>query len=1174
MDLTALCMPRRKTGWSNAKKLLIAMNITALLILILCLQVSARGDAQTVSISVNNASLEKVFQEIKKQTEYSFFYKTNTLSDASNITIDIKNASLEQVLNLCFKNQPLTYTIIEKTIIVKRKEPEKNFVEIENNSPPPIDVHGKLINEKGEAVAANIVVKGTKKGTASNENGEFVLTGVDETAVLVISGVTVETSEVKLNGRADLGTLSLQTKVVVEVGVNVEVNTGYQKIPKERATGSFEYVNNQLFNRATSADILSRLDGTTSIYFDKRQNSMPLLRNAQIHGISTLASDRSPLVVIDNFPYEGDLNNINPNDVESVTILKDAAAASIWGARAGNGVIVITTKKGKFNQPVRVSFNSNVSVTEKPDLLGIPKMNTSEYIDVEKMLFSNGYYNNQLSNTFTYPHVSPVVEILNLQRNGTITQSEADARINALRGNSLTKDYLKYIYRDAVSQQYTLNLNGGSNTLTYFIAGGYDKGIQSLVQNNSDRITLRTNLSFRPIKNLEFSFANNYTQSRIHTLGSNSGISYGTIMEPYVRLVDADGNPAVVGTGYRTGFTDTAGRGYLLDWKYRPLAQLDASSQNTISTDWLLNLGAKYQISPVFSAQVFYQNERSATTIKNLEGKNSYYARDLINVFTQLNGNTPTYIIPVGGILDQASNTYNNYDLRGQVDANLSWRSKHQLVAIAGAEVRQNHSEGNNYRTYGYDDNNLNYQNVDYINSYPTYDNVQFSLNVPNNIGFSNQTYRFTSLYSNASYTYNSRYILSASARKDAANLFGVNTNQRGVPLWSAGAAWILSKEKFYSSSWLPYLKLRATYGYQGNSISNVSAYTTLTYSSPYYITNLPYAYVNNPPNADLRWEKVGTFNVGMDFSLGSNRVTGSIDYYRKKSVDLLSTVPMDFTTGFSTAWMNSATLTAKGVDAQLHSNNLVGKLKWFTDLSFNYNNNKVTKYISATASPSSIYVASAFLPNPIVGRPAYGVYSYNWGGLDPQNGDPMGYLNGQSSKNYTALVNVPISDLHFSGSALPLYFGSLRNTVSWNGLSVSFNIIYKFDYYFLRPSISYQSLFSGTVGHSDFSRRWQNHGDELITNVPSMVYPNNSNRDAFYTHSSTLISRGDQIRLQDIMLSYSPPKRLAFFKGLKLYANISNIGLIWTANEQHIDPDYLNYPQVHTVAIGISGNF
>jgi TonB-linked SusC/RagA family outer membrane protein len=1154
------------------------MKLTAILILFACIHVSATGHSQGVTLDMKNVPVQKVLKEVSRQTGLSVIYNESIFTEMPPVTIHLTNATIQEALDKCLSGKPFAFTLQGNEIIIKKKSATAAFQNedlSQNVPPPPIDVRGKIVNEKGDPVIANILIKGTGKGTSTNDNGEFELKGVDgATAVLIISGIGLETLEVRVDGHTNIGIIALKTRVAIEQTINVEVNTGYQKIPKERATGSFEQVNNELFNRATGSGILSRLDAITSIYFDKRVNSTPDLRNAQIHGISTINSDRSPLIIVDNFPYEGDLNNINPNDVESITILKDAAAASIWGAKAGNGVIVITTKKGRFNQRLSISFNSNRSVTQKPDLLGIPLMSSSEYIDVERSLFSNHYYDNQLSDTYTYPYLSPVVEILAQQRSGIITQSDADARINALRQNSVRNDYLKYVYRNAVNQQYALNLSGGSPVLSYFISGGYDKAIQSTVRQNNDRITLKTNFTFKPVKNLEFTFASNYAQSNTHLFGAGGEVGYGPFVKPYLRLVDAQGNPGVVGKGYRTGFTDTAGRGYLLDWKYRPLAELDASSQNTLSTDLLLNLGAKYQISHVFSAEVFYQNERSVITTKNFLGTGSYYVRDLINLFTQLNGNTPTYIIPLGGILDQTSNTFNNYDLRGQINSNVTWNAKHQLSAIAGAEVRQNHFEGNNNRTYGYDNNNLTFQNVDYINSYPTYDNVQFSMYIPNPAGFSNQTNRFTSLYANASYTYNTRYILSASARKDAANLFGVNTNQRGTPLWSAGAAWIVSKEKFYSVSWLPYLKLRATYGYQGNSNSSVSAYTTLSYSTPYYITNLPYAFINNPPNADLRWEKVGTLNIGLDFSLLTDRLGGSIDYYNKKSTDLISLVPMDFTTGFSSTSLNSATIKGKGLDLQLHSSNLTGKLKWFTDLTMNYNKNTVTKYSSPFVSTSSSLVSTPFNPNPIVGRPAYGVYSYDWAGLDPQTGDPIGYVNGQTSKSYSAIVNVPISQLHFSGSAMPLYFGSFRNTISWNGLSVSANIYYKFDYYFKKPSINYNSLFAGTVGHSDFSRRWQKPGDEANTNVPSMIYPNNSNRDNFYNNSSVLVLRGDQVRLQDVTLSYSPVKKIAFFQGLRIYGNISNLGLIWKANKEGVDPDYLTLPQVHTVTIGINGNF
>lgn len=339
------------------------------------LQVYATGSAQ-VTLSLKDAPLEKVLHEIERQTGYGFLYTKKMMREAPDVTIDVKNVSVSQALQECFRGQPLEYSIDKNTIVITRKVLTSEWQLPGFVLPPPIDVHGRVVNEKGEPVAgASVKVKGSDKGISTDANGEFVLTGIDENATLVISGVNIETFEVKVNGKTDLGVLKGKLKISENEEIEI-VSTGYQQLPKERATGSFVFIDNKLLNRRVSTNILDRLEGVTSglIFNPGNLSNGARLPNEKlgitIRGVTTIDEKVSadPLIVLDNFPYEGDINNINPNEVESITVLKDAAAASIWGARAGNGVIVITTKKGKRGQPLKVNFTSNFTLGERPDL--------------------------------------------------------------------------------------------------------------------------------------------------------------------------------------------------------------------------------------------------------------------------------------------------------------------------------------------------------------------------------------------------------------------------------------------------------------------------------------------------------------------------------------------------------------------------------------------------------------------------------------------------------------------------------------------------------------------------------------------------------------------------------------------------------------------------------------
>jgi len=965
----------------------------------------------------------------------------------------------------------------------------------------------------------------------------------------------------------------------------VTVSTGYQQLPKERATGSFDQIDNTLFNRAVSTDVISRLDGVASgVLFDKRQNAVD---NISVRGLSTLTSTiTQPLIVLDNFPYAGDIANINPNDVESITVLKDAAAASIWGVKAGNGVIVITTKKGKYNQPLRISFNSNVTISAKPDAFDIPTISSSDFINVEEFLFSKGYYNAQLNNNTTRPLISPVVELLNEAQNGTISTASADNQINALRGIDVRNDFEKYVYRDAVSQQNSLELSGGNNIADYNVAIGYDDDLQSLVGDSYSRLTIKDNNQFRPLKNLQVETGILYTQS--NTIADSQG-GYGTLLPggnksallPYTQLADAQGNPLAMNKNYRSSYIDTAGHGQLLDWTYKPLEETKLADNTIKLNDVLLNAAAQYKILPFVNAEVRYQYENSWTNGSNYYSDQTYFARNLINSYTQISGNTVTYEIPDAGILDQNKSNLQSNDVRGQLNFNPQWNKVNRLDAIIGGEISQSSTDASNNRFYGYDGNTLTSQAVDLVDRFPIYGNLAQPTAIPYVDGLSGLLNRNVSLYGNAAYTYDGRYTFSLSGRRDANNLFGVESNRKWVPLWSGGASWLVSDEPFYHSDLFPYLKLRATYGISGNVNNSITGLTTINYQTPNSansISGQPFAVITNFPNPNLTWERIGMLNLGVDFATKNHRINGSIEYYHKNAYDLLGLVPADPTAGTGSIMdVNSADLVEHGIDLTLNSINTTGQLKWQTAFLLSTNKNTVAKYLYTPPSYAN-YINSGSI-TPIVGQPAYSIVSYKWAGLDPANGNPRAYLNGQVSEDYDDIVNSPAkNDLTYSGSAVPELYGSLRNDFAWHALSLSVNFTYRFDYYFRRFATSYSDLFSGWLGYSDFAQRWQKPGDEKTTNVPSMVYPDDANRDQVYDYSSATVENGNNIRLQDVRLGYQFNKTNwpgIPFRGLQLYAYANNLGIVWRANKLGLDPDYgTAIPAPRTVAIGCKADF
>jgi len=1136
------------------------MKLIVVILLTASFCISGKLHAQRhVTLTIKNGSLETVLKEISKQTGYLYAFQDQWKEKAKTIDISVKNVTLEKALSICFKEQPFTYTIIKNTIVVKEKESPSQG---DPSNPPPFlsDIHGRVADDNNQPLAGvTVAIKGSKTATSTDNNGLFNIKPDRKNIILVFTSVSAETLELKFTGEGDISVhLSPKAKQLGEV--SVEVNTGYQKLPKERSTGSFTQISNQLYNQQISTDVLSRLDPITNgLTVNKKLNP-----NGQImiRGLSTINGPKDPLIVVDNFPYDGDITNLNPNDIESVTILKDAAAASIWGAKAGNGVIVLTTKKGKLNRPFSVNVNSSITVVNKPDLFYLKNIPTNDFIDVEKFLFSNQYRFDDTLNAL-YPPFSPVYEILFQQQNGQISNSEANARIDALKNTDVRNDFLKYMYRKALNQQYSINLSGGSNIMAWYVSGGLDKNIDNLYA-GYNRVTLKIENIYHPIKNLELTTGLNYLASRT----SSGRIGYGALnvsdaaggaLTPYTRFADPNGNPLPLAVKYRQSFIDTFYSGKLLNWNYYPLKDYQYTKVNDNTQDIIANLGLVYKITESFNIDLKYQYLKEKIEGRTLYDVQSFYARDLINLYTQIDPNTGqgTNVIPVGSILDINNNTLESHNARGQLNFSKHW-SKHGINAIAGGEIRQVHSTGNSFRTYGYNDDILTSSNVDFANNYPTL--IGYGDFIPNNTGFSDTRNRFVSAYANGAYTYDDKYTLSLSARRDGSNLFGATTNNKWKPLWSSGLSWNISKENFYHIGFIHYLRLRATYGFSGNVDPTRSGVTAIGYLSNSPYTNTPRSIITNFYNPTLRWENVRQINLALDFSMFHNRISGSIDYYQKKATDLLAAVPLDYTTGLGagTTIKNVASMKGNGLDIAINTININGKFKWTSTLNLSTTKDKVIQYYSSTNA--SLVVSGGIAG--ILDRPVFGIYSYKWAGLDPTTGDPMGYLNKNISKDYTALTSntYNINDLVYKGSFLPTTFGSLGNTLSWKNFSLSASISYKFGYYFRKPSINYNALFANAAGHLDYIYRWQKPGDEKKTNVPSLVYPNPSGRDQFYNASEVLVAKGDNIRLQYINLSYDLNKdRLKSlpFKNIQLYVYINNLGIIWRANKDGIDPDY-----------------
>ncbi len=1027
---------------------------------------------------------------------------------------------------------------------------------------------GRVMSDESSAGIADVHLL-TKEGnllSITNAEGVFTFTSSIPKLNVVFTKVGYQTKAIQIENSLDSLWIFLRTEV--NELAEIQISTGYGNIPKDRATGSFTQINSELLNRSVSTDIISRLEGvTSSLQFDRRKidnriNSN-LFRELRIRGISTINSDMSPLIVIDNFPYEGDLESINPNDVENITILKDAAAASIWGARAGNGVIVITTKRGKYRQPITVNLNNNISIQERPDLYYNPRyIPPSAFIKVERQLFEQNFYNSQISSPNQTP-LSPVVELLKLHRDGIIGNEELEERLLEASSYDIRKDAKQYLYRTSVNQQYAVSINGGSENSLYRVSAGYDDNVSELKGDEYNRFTFSTNLSTQVSNKWEFNTSIYYTNSKV----DNNGISIQSLIPvgknaiyPYARLVDLDGNLLPLPMKHRNSYTENVESKGLLNWDYIPLNEISLGNNSITTNESRISLAVKYAISPSLSINIQYQYQNKSRSNIDLRKKETYYVRDLVNRFTQPNGELA---FPNADILSREYLEQIGHNSRFQLDYQKYIGAKGNLNLLSGAELRENIAKSNGFTVYGYDNDVLTYNNqLDFRTLFITQPSGTSRIPFPD-FPMSYLLDRYISYFANTSYEHDRKYIISGSLRWDASNLFGVKTNQKGVPLWSTGVLWKLSDESFYQSHILSRLILRLTYGFNGNVNRSASAFPTLAYRND-LLTGYKVVYVRNPGDPNLRWEKIGVFNAALDFGIKDKIISGTIDYYLKNSRDLLGLPLLDPTVGYKPAdpWMqplyNYATMKTQGIDMEIKVSNLRRRLIWDTQYIVNFVTNKVTHYENLGSSNISAFTLNYGTP-PVVGKSLDAIHSLPWAGLDPNTGDPLVNMEGSLVKAYTQyLSTLTIDEMIYGGVTFPKLQGALRNTLGYNNFKFSFNIMFKGGFVFRRSSISYSDFFNSWSGHRDFLDRWQKQGDELHTQVPSMPSGNIANRDAIYTLSTALVERGEHIRFQDVNISFTIPKLpVKGTRSARLYCYASNLGIIWRANKHKLDPDY-----------------
>jgi TonB-linked SusC/RagA family outer membrane protein len=1184
-----------------AAKTLLIMKMTVILLLAACLNVSAEGYSQ-VTLSERNVSLQKVFKQIQKQTGFDFLYSVELLQRSGNTSISVKDVSLEKALDICLQGKPLTYSIEDRTVVIR---PKKETVSEDISAvPPTVDVRGKVVNERGEPIeGVSVIVKGTNTGTTTGFSGEFSITGVANDATLVISSVNTETVEIKVDGRAVLPVITAKTKIISEN--SVVINTGFQTISKARATGAYDKVDERILSKRPYPNLANALVGQVAGMVADPATGFTIRGRSSLSG----ASDRVPLLVVDGFPIEGGFSSINPNDVRSVDVLKDAAATSIYGARAANGVIVVTTKgtgpKGKIN----VAYNAFMSFGENIDLdyymnIADPKTQIEfedrMYQTFKGTTFISDPYN-QTNGSFRGAR-SPYTTLLIELEKGNITREFFDKERSKMLSSSYKNDYEDYLLNNYFFQQHNLIISGTGEKNSYKFSALYDNDQSTLQFNNSNKVMLNFTDIFNISKSIRYQIVANITSYN----NSINGVSLGqvsSVTAPWTRLFDEEGNYSRMHYQNYEPLVKQYERRLPYSMRYNILEESQLKDNSYKGNDLRIQNQFDFRIANGFKFTPMFQYEQFTDKNVSIFNEKMYASRNYSNLLSKLDTVSKNYLsqIPRGGIYRRNGETRReSLKFRAQLDYTQQFNNRHEVVALAGLEVINTKTEltGPDLK-FGYNSTGLNYALFDYavdrldmFNTAVLENSISYDgalLYDYKATGF-RQNYRynerFLAGYANGSYTFDKKYTASFSLRTDASNYVAKSVRDKFSPFYSVGALWNVKNENFLKNvKFVNRLAVRGSYGVTGlaagkNSVKAVTVFSSQA-STP-ETGNLPNGFLSGRDNDFLTWEKTYSTNIGTDFTLWGGILSGSVDLYRRHTKDVLSRVQTSQVIQSTTFLdLNLGEILNKGIELSLGTTVNFGRgFNWTGTVNADYNYNEVLRYdyINPTLANYLGSNRGAYIPGrptdylymiKIVGttKDGYFVQQKKNGELVVANSTANSFSN--FGRSTIPGLNVDQDDrIYYQGRTTPPATFGFTNTFSYKGFSLMAVITGRFGHVF-RMTDQWLNYSLNNNNYSATGLASMQGASLTATTKIGNVFPSVINQAMlgelssmrnFY--SEEVVADASHIRLNEIYFGYQFPESIMgngtkFFKSVNLFTQARNLGLLWKANDSGQDPEY-----------------
>lgn len=893
-------------------------------------------------------------------------------------------------------------------------------------------------------------------GTVSDVNGNFSITIPKNVKVLTCSFISFETQKVSVDGK-DFIEIKLAE---ANTAIDEVVVTGYQNIKQRKNTSSVAKIEAKDFKQAGVASVDQMLMGQVAgVQISNVSGAPGAPSKIRIRGTASLEGNQDPLWVLDGMPLEGTMPNLkeqnigdlfnssiaglNPNDIADITILKDAAATAIYGTRAANGVIVITTKKGKRGK-LDINLNTNLSVTMRPDFDKLNLLNTDQKVNWELDLAKRA--------DLTYrSNVGSVAQILEktgelaaYQQNGFSGLSATTQQmINDLR--KVNTDWGKEIYRQAVNQDYSLSISGGNEKANYYFSAGYfdEKGSTKGTGLNRFNLTLKTDYNLTEKFNVGVSIYTSQKEQNSYLSGIGNSATpsrYARIANPYLGIYDSKGN--YVYDPNINPVNDNIIPFNIIEDRENTSNTMKAQSLNTI-------FDARWEILKDIRLTSQFGMQYDLANTEKIGLENSYQARYYKNAsyYSDPNTGETLHYIKKGGVIETLNERSNQWNWKNMLEMNKQLGDLHEVDFMLGNELRRTYN--NRLKTLGLEYNPQTLETNPSI--FPsTYEIGPTSIFNPHSK--TKVENAFVSFFSTLSYTYNRRYTLFGSIRYDGSDLYGVDPKYKYLPLWSAGGTWNVTQEEFMKNTpWITTLKARLSYGLQGNIDKSTSPFVIGKYGTTTILpgNRVTYLNVENAPNEFLRWEKTATWNGGLDLGFLRNRILVGIDLYHRVSSDLIGLRSLPLETGFDYSNQNWAQVTNKGFEISLTTKNIQkSNFSWTTNFNISKNINNVDKF----------QIKVNDITPSIQGHPVNGVFGYKTAGLDDQ-GYPLLWKDGKKVSimdafqlydiggwSYPSLSEKEQRDMYsYLGDKDPKLSGGITNNFSYKGLSLyismNFNI-------------------------------------------------------------------------------------------------------------------------------------